>query len=404
MNLVYGKEKPLFIIAAVIAAIFWAALIGFTYGIALIYVLLIFIFYLFAQSGFISYLKGNGVKVTAEQYPDLDSRLRQCCQKVGVDKAPDMYLLRTDFFNALAARFLGRNFIVLFTDVVDALQERPDAVDFYIGHELGHIHRKHLLWGPFLMPALVLPLLGAAYRRAEEYTCDRYGAACCNTEEDVTVALAAITAGDTRWQQLNVPGFVNQVADTKGFWMSFHELIGDYPWLTKRMAAALAFVRQEQVTFPRRSFFAWLLALFVPRIGLLGGGAASLIIVVAIIGILAAIAIPAYQDYTVRAEVAQAITQSGGLRMQVEQHLIDNNEWPNSLTELGYAAETLPADSGRFVASYGVYEGGVVGIEIQVGGSAGYLVFEPYVEEDQIEWVCYGQDLPDRYLPPMCRE
>jgi Zn-dependent protease with chaperone function len=220
MNLVYGKEKVLFGIAALIALVLWLALIGVTFGVALIYVLMIFIFYLFAQSGFISYLKGNGVKVTADQFPDLHARLKKCCQQVGVEKIPDMYLLRTDFFNALAARFLGRNFIVLFTDVVDALNDRPDAVDFYIGHELGHIHRKHLLWGPFLFPALVLPLLGAAYRRAEEYTCDRYGAACCETEEDVIFALAAITAGDTRWKQLNAESYVNQVKDTSGFWMA----------------------------------------------------------------------------------------------------------------------------------------------------------------------------------------
>ncbi len=90
--------------------------------------------------------------------------------------------------------------------------------------------------------------------------------------------------------------------------------------------------------------------------------------------------------------------------MQVEQHLIDNNEWPQSLADLGYSTETLPADSGRFVSTYGVYEGGVVGIEVQVGSSSGYVVFEPYVQEDAIQWACYGQDLPEKYLPMTCRE
>ncbi len=401
-NLVYPNEKKLFFIAAIFATIFWLVLIVGTLGIALIYLLFIFIFYLFAQSGFVSMLKGNGVKISKTQYPDLYQRLLECCQKVGVNEVPEMYLLRTDFFNALAARFLGRNFIVLFTDVVDALSDRPDAVDFYIGHELGHIHRKHLLWGPFLFPALVLPLLGAGYRRAEEYTCDRYGTACCKTEEDVKFAIAAISAGDTRWKSLDAQSYVNQVKLTGGFWMSFHELTGDYPWLTKRMTSALAFLRGKDVTFPRRSLFAWFLAMFVPRFGFGGGG--SLIIFIAIIGILAAIAIPAYNDYTIRAELAQALTQSAGLRSQVEDYVIERNEWPATLADLGYSVDSLPAPEMSRVVGYGIYEGGVIGIETSIGSDSGYVVFEPYVENDTIQWTCYGQDVADKHLPMMCRE
>ncbi|MGH8746356.1 MAG: M48 family metalloprotease, partial [Burkholderiales bacterium] len=44
----------------------------------------------------------------------------------------------------------GAHYIVLLSDVVDALESERGAIDFYIGHELGHIRRKHLLWGPVL--------------------------------------------------------------------------------------------------------------------------------------------------------------------------------------------------------------------------------------------------------------
>ena len=195
MNLVYKNEKKLFAIAATISVILWILLVGVTFGVALIYGLLGFVMYLFAQSGFISYIKGNGVKVTAAQFPDLQDSLNKCCDKIGMDTPPEMYLLRADFFNALATKFLGRNFVVLFTDVVDALADEPAAIDFYIGHELGHIHRGHLKWGVFLFPALLLPVLGAGYRRAQEYTCDRYGAHCCDTNGNVRSAIAAMSAG-----------------------------------------------------------------------------------------------------------------------------------------------------------------------------------------------------------------
>ncbi|MEM9056638.1 MAG: M48 family metalloprotease, partial [Pseudomonadota bacterium] len=380
MNLAYKHENPLFRIAVTLAVILWLLLIVGTFGIALIYLLFGFVIYLFAQSAFIAHLKGNGVKITAEQYPDLDEKLRRACQTVGVDKVPDMYLLRTDFFNALATRFLGRDFIVLFTDVVDALDGESDAVDFYIGHELGHIHRRHLTRGVLLMPALVLPILGYAYRRAEEYTCDRYGAACCNREIDIQIAMAAISAGDTRWKTFRLDPYIEQIGVTRGFWMSFHELTSDYPWLTKRMAAATAFFRNESVSFPRRSKRAWLLALFVPRFGAAGGGV-SLIFTVAIIGMLAAIAVPAYQDYTVRAQVSAAITDAQPVQQDVFEYFQQNGSVPNSLADLGIAEESIPVAGG--VYSLSIYEGGIIGITVGVDatGTEQFIVMEPYQDE-----------------------
>lgn len=135
MNRIYGKEKTLFVLSLVISLIFWIALIGGTFGIALIYILLFFVLYLFAQSAFISYLRGTAVQLTREQFPDLHQRVEACCKKLGMARTPDAYLLHADgIFNALATRFLGRNYIVLYSDVVDALDERPAAVNFYIGH------------------------------------------------------------------------------------------------------------------------------------------------------------------------------------------------------------------------------------------------------------------------------
>lgn len=143
MDLVYGKERPLFVVSLLISLIFWLAVILGTLGVALVYIVFFFIFYLFVQSAFISHLKGTAVKITEEQFPDLYQRVQACCDKIGLNPAPDAYLLHADgVFNALATRFLGRNFIALYSDVVDALESHPGAVNFYIGHELGHIHRK----------------------------------------------------------------------------------------------------------------------------------------------------------------------------------------------------------------------------------------------------------------------
>lgn len=252
LDLIHPHKRSLFRIAVVLATITWLLVVG-TVGVALIYIEPFFLFALSAQSGFISHLRGSAVHITPEQYPDLHERLAHCCRVAGITAVPDIYLLRTDFFNALATRFLRRHYIVLFTDILDASEDQPGAINFYIGHELGNIHRNHIRWGWVLAPVLWLPLLGSAYRRAEEYTCDRYGNACCDSTEDAVAAMAAIVAGNSRWPAFNAKAYLSQVAGSGGFWMSLNELTSEYPWLCKRLAWVMALRDGKQPEIPSRN-------------------------------------------------------------------------------------------------------------------------------------------------------
>ena len=87
-EIVYPNERTLFALSLVISIGFWLFLLVGTFGLALVYALIFFVFYLFAQSGLIAYIKGNAVRITPQQYPDLHQRLAASCQRLGMSAVP----------------------------------------------------------------------------------------------------------------------------------------------------------------------------------------------------------------------------------------------------------------------------------------------------------------------------
>lgn len=401
MNLVYKNEKPLFAILLVISLLMWTGLIVGTFGSALLVLLSFYIAYLFAQSAFISYLKGTGVKITASQFRDLHDRIEDCCDKFSLKVVPDAYILQADgAFNAFATKFLGRNFIILFSDVVDAFDDHPDALNFYIGHEIGHIKRNHMGWAAVIFPASFLPLIGAAYSRAREYTCDRYGFVACNDVTSAQFGMAALAAGGKRWRTMSKTEYVFQVRDTAGFWMSFHEYLSDYPWLVKRMAALKSMATGERVLHPPRNPFAGLLALFVPRLGV-AGAAGPMLMVVAVIGVLSAIAVPAYQDYVVKSKMLMVTMSAKQATQAVEQYYYANKTIPENLEQAGFVSN---AHSDLVQSMDFNSKNSFVRVMIAIPQYAGKsLVFIPSIDADKkITWRCVSEDIPNKVLPPEC--
>jgi hypothetical protein len=274
---------------------------------------------------------------------------------------------------------------------VDAMASHPDGVRFYIGHELGHLRMKHLNGHLLRWPVLWLPLLGAAYSRARESTCDRHGLACSGTPDNAVRALAALSAGSERWKQLDVPAYVAQAGQAGGFWMSFHELTAGYPWLTKRAAR----VMDPKAPEPSRHGLAYVLAAFVPYAGRLGAGFGMLILVYILL-IAVAVARPAYESYTGRAQLGAMVSGSQGTRGALGRYFEANRKVPGSLASLGLAS-TLPdgtaltLDAERMVLS--------------VTSPHGTLLFVPSTDaEGRVGWSCRpGEGVRVEQLPPDCR-
>ncbi|ENS8022790.1 pilin [Neisseria gonorrhoeae] len=84
----------------------------------------------------------------------------------------------------------------------------------------------------------------------------------------------------------------------------------------------------------------------------------ELMIVIAIVGILAAVALPAYQDYTARAQVSEAILLAEGQKSAVTEYYLNNGEWPENNTSAGVASSATDI-KGKYVKEVKV-ENGVV--------------------------------------------
>ncbi|HEZ7187807.1 TPA: pilin [Neisseria meningitidis] len=82
----------------------------------------------------------------------------------------------------------------------------------------------------------------------------------------------------------------------------------------------------------------------------------ELMIVIAIVGILAAVALPAYQDYTARAQVSEAILLAEGQKSAVTEYYLNHGEWPKNNTSAGVASSATDI-KGKYVQSVTVANG-----------------------------------------------
>jgi type IV pilus assembly protein PilA len=131
----------------------------------------------------------------------------------------------------------------------------------------------------------------------------------------------------------------------------------------------------------------------------------ELMIVVAIIGILAAVALPAYQDYLTRSQVTEAMSLAGGLKPVVQDFYADEGDFGN-ISNQYKGIPTAASIVGKYVTDVVLAEGVITAT---MGNSASAvvagksLILSPITHAGSIEWKCSSDDIEDKYLPSACK-
>ncbi|MGN6312718.1 MAG: pilin [Rhodanobacteraceae bacterium] len=132
---------------------------------------------------------------------------------------------------------------------------------------------------------------------------------------------------------------------------------------------------------------------------------AFFVVLIPIVAILAAIAIPAYQDYVIRSQVAEGISLADGAKTAVAEYVFNNN---GSLPSDNAAAGLASAGSinGNYVAQVEVRNGDIVvtyGRRANRKIASEHLLLHPHGDRSSVHWSCGSEDIPDKYLPISCR-
>jgi type IV pilus assembly protein PilA len=131
----------------------------------------------------------------------------------------------------------------------------------------------------------------------------------------------------------------------------------------------------------------------------------ELMIVVAIIAILAAIAIPAYQNYLIRTQVSEGAVLTDGAKTAVAEYYSNTGKFPSTNASAGLASSTSIV--GKYVTGVVAANTGLItatfGGQANTAISGKTFVLSPSTSGGSIAWHCHGSSVDPKYLPSSCR-
>lgn len=319
-NVIHPKEKALKGLVFAVSGLAWAvvvcSLVGLCYGLAAIP------FVLMAQAYFLGSIRGQGLKVSERQLPELYARIVRLSQALKLPSVPEVYVVQSGgALNAFATKLFSREYVILYSELIDSCST-DEELDFVVAHELGHHAAGHLKTLFFTLPVRLVPLLGPGYSRACEYTCDRAGLYAMGNLEQSQRALALLTAGKASSRKVDLVEFANQQSAGGEFWPAVAEAGSSHPFFAKRVAELSRWHAHEKglpviPAAPSRPVLSYVLAIFMSQQSF------GLLIAIYVVAIVAAIAIPNFKKFQERARAANVSQQRPAAPAAIDELLDD---------------------------------------------------------------------------------
>lgn len=128
----------------------------------------------------------------------------------------------------------------------------------------------------------------------------------------------------------------------------------------------------------------------------------ELMIVVAIIGILAAIAIPAYTDYTVRARVSEGLSTAASMKATISENIANAGSYSNTADYCDGVQTIGTSNATSNVKTAACGAGGVITVTMQSNAKDAVLVLTPTENDGAVQWEC-TTTTDKKYVPSECR-
>ncbi|MGY5765709.1 M48 family metallopeptidase [Brachybacterium sp. DNPG3] len=185
-------------------------------------------------------LRTSAVRMSPTQFPEGYRMVVEAAEAFGMRRVPDAYVqLGNGVINAFAAGHGFRRFVVIHSDLfeVGGAVRDPSALRFVIGHEVGHLAAGHVSYFRLVLANVIrmLPILGPAFSRSQEYTADNYGYAAA--PEGAPGVMALLSGGKYLHADVNVNELADRAATDPSVFVHWVNLMASHPVVTWRAHA-----------------------------------------------------------------------------------------------------------------------------------------------------------------------
>ncbi|WP_026692747.1 M48 family metallopeptidase [Peribacillus kribbensis] len=254
-DLIYYKEKLYFWIVTSFSIISYILFTFSIIGLAILAALFLFSFLLHGIA--MGQIRTNAVKLSASQFPEINTKVEELCKKMKLKKVPDVYVMQSGgILNAFATRFFRKHMVIVYSEIFDLIEDGLDEeLYFVLAHELAHIKRNHLGKMAFILPSMWIPGVAETYLRACEYTCDRYAAYYTGNLEASKNSLMILAIGKKLYYRTDQTEFMKQINREKGFFVWLSGILSTHPPLPKRIhEIKIYFGEPEPIILPKKKW------------------------------------------------------------------------------------------------------------------------------------------------------